>query len=94
MSLSDRLSKAPASAAGLPCKVGTLLESDLLPEKDRETLRQVLETPLGATGRRPNTAIASALREEGFDVGDSAVNKHRSGKCRCFGSSPKYGVSA
>ena len=94
MSLSDRLSKAPATAAGLPCKIGTLLQGDLLPEKDRDMLRQVLETPLGAKGRLANTAIAAALREEGFDVGDAAVNKHRGGKCRCYGSSPKYGVTA
>ena len=91
MSLSDRLSKTPASSVGLPCKIGTLLEGTSLSETDRDALRKVLDTPVGAKGRLASTAIVSALREEGYDVGDTAVNKHRRRMCRCFGSNPKIG---
>ncbi len=94
MALADRLSKAPSSAAGLPCKVGTLLEVNILTDEDKEALRKVLDVPVGGQGRLPNTAIAAALREEGYDVGDSAVNKHRRKACRCYGTSPKFGATA
>lgn len=94
MALADRLSNAPSSAAGLPCKIGTLLEVDILTNEDKEALRKVLEVPVGGQGRIPNTAIAAALREEGYDVGDSAVNKHRRRACRCYGMSPKFGETA
>ena len=92
MSLSARLSSQPSSAAGLPCKIGSLLHGDQLADEDKQKLQEVLDVPYGVPGRLANTAIAKALREEGFDVGDAAVNKHRRGECRCFGNSPKFGA--
>jgi hypothetical protein len=90
MSLADRLSQtASGIGAGLPCKIGTLLSGEQLSKEDRAKLAEVLEVPYGAPSRLPNTKIAAALREEGFDVGDSAVTKHRRGDCRCFGNNPK-----
>ena len=91
MSLAQRLSNAPGNNAGLPCKIGTLLISDQLSKEDKAKLAEVLEVPFGAPGRLPNTAIAAALRDEGFDIGDSAVTKHRRGGCRCFGPNAKFG---
>jgi hypothetical protein len=89
MSLSDRLSKSSGIGAGLPCKIGSLLAGEQLSKTDRAKLAEVLEVPYGTPGRLPNTIIAAALRDEGFDIGDAAVTKHRRGSCRCFGSNPK-----
>ena len=61
-------------------------------KEDKAKLAEVLEVPYGAQGRLPNTAIAAALRDEGFDIGDAAVTKHRRGGCRCFGSNPKVAM--
>lgn len=90
MSLAEKLSHTTPTGAGLPCKVGSLLQGTHLSDEDRLKLAEVLEVPYGTPGRLPNTTIAAALREEGFDIGDAAVNKHRRGACRCFGNSPKY----
>lgn len=92
MSLASRLSETSATGAGLPCKLGSLLAGNQLSKEDRAKLAEVLEVPYGTPGRLPNTVIAAALREEGFDIGDGSVNKHRSGRCRCFGSSPKVAI--
>ena len=73
MSLAKRLSEAPGNNAGLPCKIGSLLIGDHLSKEDKAKLAEVLEVPFGVPGRLANTAIAGALREEGFDIGDSAV---------------------
>jgi hypothetical protein len=92
MSLAERLSQSSGIGSGLPCKVGSLLTSDQLSKEDKAKLAEVLEVPYGASGRLPNTTIAAALRDEGLDVGDAAVTKHRRGACRCFGSNPKLSV--
>ena len=93
MSLAQRLSQASGTGAGLPCKVGSLLSGDQLSKEDRTKLADVLETPYGTSGRLPNTIIAAALRDEGFDIGDAAVTKHRRGSCPCFGSNPKIALA-
>lgn len=31
----------------------------------------------------PNNKLAAALREEGFDISSSAVDRHRRGDCAC-----------
>jgi hypothetical protein len=92
MSLVEKLTQAVPTGAGLPCKIGSLLQGTQLSKEEREKLAEVLEVPYGSPSRLPNTAIAAALREEGFDVGDAAVNKHRRGSCRCFGNSPKFSL--
>jgi hypothetical protein len=92
VSLAERLSKTSGIGAGLPCKIGSLLEGTQLEKEDRTKLAEVLDVPYGAPGRLPNSAIAAALRDEGFDVGDNAVTKHRRGACRCFGLNPKTSV--
>jgi hypothetical protein len=89
VTLAERLSKQSGLSVGLPCKVGSLLSGNHLSKEDRDKLAEVLEIPYGTPGRLPNTAIAAALREEGLDIGDAAVTKHRRGACRCFGSNPK-----
>jgi hypothetical protein len=69
----------PQSMHGLPCSVGQLLsrlEGDEL---------AALETMLGTPDKRgwTATAIWSACRDEGYEIGLQSVNRHRGGKCRC-----------
>lgn len=91
MSLSDRLEKvASSNRPGLPCRLGSLLKGDELPIKEKEYLEKILEVKLGEPTRVPTTAIAEALRQEGYDVGIAAVQRHRRRECRCYGASPKF----
>jgi hypothetical protein len=91
MSLSERLEKvASSNRPGLPCRLGSLLQGDELPEKEKEYLKKILEVRLGEPARVPTTAITEALRQEGFEIGNAAVQRHRRKECRCFGASPKF----
>lgn len=92
MSLLEKLEQVTPLGAGLPCKIGSLLNGDKLSAEERAKLQEVLDVPYGTPGRLPNTTIAAALRSEGYDVGNAAVNKHRRHACRCFGNSPKYSM--
>jgi hypothetical protein len=82
MSLSARLAESTKAPTRF-CKVGQILGGDQLPEEDKKTLRDFLDTPEGTTGRLTNAAIASALRAEDFDISNSSVDRHRSGQCAC-----------
>jgi len=91
MSLSERLEKVSGSnRPGLPCRLGSLLKGDEIPIKEKEYLEKILEVKLGEPSRIPTTAITEALRQEGFEIGNAAVQRHRRKECRCYGSSPKF----
>lgn len=91
MSLSERLQKvASSNRPGLPCRLGSLLQSEDLDSKEKDYLEKILEVKLGDPLRVPTTAIAEALKQEGYDIGIAAVQRHRRKECRCFGSSPKF----
>lgn len=91
MSLSERLEKvASSNRPGLPCRLGSLLQGDKLAQKEKDYLEKILDVDLGEPTRVPTTAIAEALRQEGYDIGIAAVQRHRRRECRCFGSSPKF----
>lgn len=83
MSLSEKLNLAiEKSSTGL-CKVGALLFDKKLSEKDREILKSVLNADLNDPARVPNAVLAKILREEGHDVSNSAVDRHRRAECAC-----------
>lgn len=93
MSLENRLAIATnASRPGLPCRLGSLLQGDELQDSDKAYLKKILDVPLGEPTRIPAAAIATALREEGFQVANAAIQRHRRRECRCFGASPKFAV--
>lgn len=54
-----------------------------LNEHDRQALQAALTVPVGDPDRIANTAIADALREEGYDVHSKTVENHRRGVCNC-----------
>jgi hypothetical protein len=83
MSLSDKLSKASEKPSS-KCKLGALLASTALPEKDRSYLTDVLSVPEGDPRRISNVDIARVLRDEGFYMSDSSVDRHRRKDCSCY----------
>jgi len=83
MSLSDKLAEA-SKKSGSKCKLGALLAGTVLPEKDCNYLIDVLSVPEGDPRRISNVDIARVLRDEGFDISDSSVDRHRRRDCGCY----------
>lgn len=72
MSLADR---KPPTHVRVKCVVCTVLEE--LPPSEAEALRNMLDS-----GEWRATWIEDALREEGYQVSDRSLTRHRLGRCR------------
>lgn len=83
MSLSDKLSAASTEVPIRLCKIGNILTNSKLSEQDKVNLKAVLDIPENDPSRINNNVIARILREEGYDVSNSAVDRHRRGDCPC-----------
>ena len=83
MSLSDKLSSAKTSSIVKLCKIGNLLVLSNLSEKDKQNLKEVLVTNQSDSSFISNSALGRILREEGYDISNSAVDRHRRGDCPC-----------
>ena len=83
MSLSDKLSAASTEVPTRLCKIGNILVNSKLSEQDKANLKAVLDVPENDPSRINNNVIARILREEGYDVSNSAVDRHRRGDCPC-----------
>lgn len=83
MSLSDKLSNASKTSSIRLCKIGAILHSEALPREDRDNLKAVLDVPELDPNRIPNVQIGRILREEGYDISNSAVDRHRRRECPC-----------
>lgn len=59
------------------CKVGQK-HSDLSAE-DQAIFNQALKDP-----RWSSASLTKALQDRGMDLGETALRKHRDGKCGCF----------
>lgn len=79
MSLAKRIQEPPSRIHGLPCSVGTLL--DTLEGAELEALKTMLGTPEQRGWSQ--SAIFEALKDEGYEVGRQSINRHRGGTCRC-----------
>ena len=84
MSLSERLVSASKESTAKLCKIGMLLAGDVLTEKDKKTLAETINTPDGVPGRVTNVSLSKILREEGYDISLSTVDRHRRKDCGCF----------
>lgn len=80
MALADRVDQIKSKGPGIPCSVGTLLET--LEPDDAATLRQLLGTK--EQWGEPAQVIFDVLRAEGHRVSFQTINRHRGEKCRCF----------
>jgi hypothetical protein len=83
MSLSDKLSAANTTYVVRLCKIGNLLAGTTLPEQDKANLKAVLDVEETNPSRINNSTIGRILREEGHDISNSAVDRHRRGDCPC-----------
>jgi hypothetical protein len=83
MSLSDKLASAKVEAARRACKIGLILISKDLSDKDKQNLKAILEVDQNDPSRVSNSTLAKILREENYDVSNSAVDRHRRGECAC-----------
>ena len=85
MALAERLKSAQATykSETLVCKLMSVTLSQKLSEEDVDYLLKVINARPGDEHHMPNTRLAFALREEGFDISVSAVDRHRRGNCSC-----------
>lgn len=83
MSLSDKLSAAATEVPVRLCKIGNILANSKLSDQDKANLKAVLDVSENDPSRINNNVIARILREEGYDVSNSAVDRHRRGDCPC-----------
>jgi len=84
MSLSDKLQSASKDSNIKLCKIGLLLSGNVLSDKDKKTLIETFDVPEGVPGRVTNVALSKILREEGYDISLSTVDRHRRKDCGCF----------
>lgn len=83
MSLSDKLFAATETPTKL-CKIGNLFTNNSkLSDQDKSNLKAVLDVEENNPTRINNSTIGRILREEGFDISNSAVDRHRRGDCPC-----------
>lgn len=83
MALSNKLQEAVSLANKKLCKLGVLLVGTELSEEDKKNIEAILSVPESNPSRVPNTTLGRILREEGYDVSNSAVDRHRRGDCSC-----------
>ena len=84
MSLPERLNSASKESTAKLCKIGMLLSGDVLSDKDKKTLTETFDVPEGVPGRVTNVSLTKILREEGYDISLSTVDRHRRKDCGCF----------
>jgi hypothetical protein len=83
LALSKKLEEAVSTANSKLCKLATVLAGPDLSPEDKKHIENILATPESNPARVPNTTLGRILREEGYDVSNSAVDRHRRGDCSC-----------
>ncbi len=83
MALSNKLTEAISMANSKLCKLGALLAGTELSDDDKKNIEGILSIPESNPARVPNTTLGRILREEGYDISNSAVDRHRRGDCPC-----------
>ena len=74
MSLSKRLAEYQPPKVGGYCRTCQLLND--LPKDEAESLRKALADP-----RISNAGLSRILKDEGYNIADSTVRRHRKGEC-------------
>ena len=85
MALSERLRVANDSyKKTFVCKLMQVTLDSKLTEQDVAAVGAIINSAPGDEAHVPNIRLAFALREEGYDVSPSAVDRHRRGICSCY----------
>jgi hypothetical protein len=83
MNLNDKLKVAANEAATKLCKLAMLLNGPELSADEKKNLIALLEVEERNPARVPSSTIGQILREEGYDLSDSAVDRHRRNPKTC-----------
>lgn len=85
MALADRLLAATDMYHNKTfiCKLMKITLDPKLSKSDVEALVRIISSSPLDHNHVPNIRLASALREEGYDVSPSAIDRHRRGHCAC-----------
>jgi hypothetical protein len=81
MSLSDKL-QAAASSTPL-CALAQVFVNPKLSKQDQQNLTTIVATRKEDPSYVPSAQLGRILREEGFDVSNSTIDRHRRGECGC-----------
>jgi hypothetical protein len=92
VSLSERLDAAKPNGNGLPCPSDTIFGS-LNNENDKVSLQRQMTLPQGHPDRLSASAVEAILREEGYMITRTAVERHRRGDCRCAKGTQKKRIN-
>lgn len=85
MALVDRIASAKTSyKKGFTCKLMSILQDPKLSEADVDAAISVINSHPMSEDHVPNTRLAYAFREEGYDISSSAVDRHRRRDCACY----------
>ena len=76
MALSAKFTQAKTARKGPPCTVGLLLK--FMSKDDRAALIAALNTPT-----IQSRTIWRVLVEEGHEISDTPIGRHRRGMCQC-----------
>lgn len=65
------------------CKLMQVTLDERLSEADVDAILLVINSNPLSVNHVPNNKLAVILREEGFDISTSAIDRHRRGDCSC-----------
>jgi hypothetical protein len=84
MALAEKIQKANlAYRNNFVCKLMQVTLDPNLSKEDIDALTLVINSSPLDLSHVPNSQLAQALREEGYDISASAVDRHRRGACSC-----------
>jgi hypothetical protein len=85
MPLTDKLLSASDSYTDSisTCKLIAITRDPAMSKKDKDALLEAIRLTKEDLSFIPNSRLAALLREEGYDVSPSAVDRHRRGACSC-----------
>jgi hypothetical protein len=84
MALADRLRVANERyQKTFVCKLMQVTLDPKLSREDVDAIIAIINSRPGDEAHVPNIRLAHALRDEGYDVSPSAVDRHRTGICAC-----------
>lgn len=84
MALAEQIKKANlAYRNNFICKLMQVTLDPNLSQEDIQALISVINSGPLDMSHVPNSKLAQALRDEGYDISASAVDRHRRGACSC-----------
>jgi hypothetical protein len=81
MSLSEKLQAAATN--NQLCVLAELFVSPKLSKQDQQNLVLIVDTEKTDPSYVASAQLGRILREEGFDVSNSTIDRHRRGDCGC-----------